>query len=152
MNRRAEVENLAATERLIAEVAAGLGPGSIVALIGPLGAGKTAVVKAVVHALGLTDEVTSPTFVRLNVYGTSPTVYHLDLYRVANEAAFVALGLDEWLDTDGIALVEWADRAAGQFPAHTITVRLDFGEGPDARIITISEGPPPRPKAEREKR
>ena len=64
----------------------------------------------------------------------------------------MALGLDEWLDTDGIALVEWADRAAGQFPAHTITVRLDFGEGPDARIITISEGPPPRPKAEREKR
>jgi tRNA threonylcarbamoyladenosine biosynthesis protein TsaE len=131
-----------ATRALAAEMATRSKPGSVIALIGPLGSGKTTFVKAFVEARGIEGDVTSPTFVRLNVYEGDPTVYHLDLYRVESPEEAVKLALDEWLDTDGITLVEWADRAAGLFPDQSVTVTLEYGDTPESRVITVSHAPP----------
>jgi len=122
-------------------LAAGLGPGAVVALVGPLGAGKTSFIKAVAEELGVEDEVTSPSFVRMQFYRGSLPICHLDLYRVQGPAEFLALGFDEWLDTGGITLIEWADRVAELLPEDTITVTLDYAEQ-GGRHLTVSEGPP----------
>ncbi len=131
-----------ATRAAAAELAERVGPGDVVALIGPLGAGKTTFVKAVAAALGVAEEVTSPTFIRLQHYEGDLAVHHLDLYRVKDAAEFQALGLDEWLDTSGVTLIEWADRAAEVLPPDTITVYLDYADGARSRTMRLREGPP----------
>ena len=141
-DRTIQASDETATRAVAAELAAGSRPGSVIALVGPLGSGKTTFVKAFVEARGIGEDVTSPTFVRLNVYEGDPTVYHLDLYRVESEEEAVKLALDEWLDTDGITLVEWADRAAELFPDGTVTVTLAYGDLPESRVITVSHAPP----------
>jgi len=132
----------AATDAAAIELAASLKQGSVVALTGPLGAGKTTFVKGVARALDVEEDVTSPSFIRLNVYEGRFTVYHLDLYRVKDIPEFISFGLDEWLDTDGVTLIEWADRVAELLPAHSITVALDYDEEGEGRIMTVTEGPP----------
>ena len=134
--------DIAATDAAAVELAATLGEGSIVALTGPLGAGKTTFVKAVARALGVEEDVTSPSFIRLNIYEGRLTVYHLDLYRVKDIPEFISFGLDEWLDTDGVTLIEWADRAAELLPANSITVSLDYDDESEGRIMTVTDGPP----------
>jgi tRNA threonylcarbamoyladenosine biosynthesis protein TsaE len=142
MSEERYLADAAATRAAAAEMAERLKPTGTVALVGPMGAGKTTYVKGFAEALGIDEPVTSPTFVRLNVYEGDPTLYHLDLYRVEDSREFVALGLYEWLDTDGIALVEWADRAAGLFPPSTVTVTLDYAADRDGRLMTVTDGPP----------
>lgn len=117
-----------------------LHPGSVVALTGPLGAGKTTYIKAVAQSLGVAEEVTSPGFIRLNIYKGDLTVYHLDLYRVKDQSEFLALGFDEYLDTEGVTLIEWAERAAGVFPEDTVTVALEYSDDGLSRKMTLSEG------------
>ena len=95
-----------------------LEPGDCVALVGPLGAGKTALVRGLAVGLGLADPklVSSPTYVLVHEYPCRVPVHHIDLYRTADAAAeLLALGLDEML-AGGIALIEWADRAAPALP------------------------------------
>jgi tRNA threonylcarbamoyladenosine biosynthesis protein TsaE len=139
---RSRLPDEAATESAAVKLASSLDRGSVVAITGPLGAGKTTLVQGVARALGVEEEVTSPSFIRLNVYQGRYTVYHLDCYRVKDSAEFIAFGLDEWLDTDGVTLIEWADRVAELLPAHTLTVTLDYDEAGEGRIITVTEGPP----------
>jgi tRNA threonylcarbamoyladenosine biosynthesis protein TsaE len=132
-----------ATRRAARELAAGLGPGSVIALVGPLGAGKTTFVKAVAGALGIDpDAVTSPTFIRHQIHHGRLTLHHLDLYRVADIAEFHRLALDEWLDTGGVTLIEWADHAAEALPPHTVTVELAYADEGRSRTLTITEAPP----------
>ncbi len=133
-----EAATMAAARRLAADFTSG----SVVALVGPLGAGKTTFIKAVAAALGVAEEVTSPSFVRMHIYTGDLPIYHLDLYRVEGPAEFLALGLDEWLDTDGVTLIEWAERAAELLPVHTITVSLDYSEDALSRIMTVTARPP----------
>lgn len=132
-----------ATRAAARELAARLAPGDVVALDGPLGAGKTTFVKAAAEALGIDpDLVTSPTFIRHQVYrGGRLTVHHLDLYRVAGEQEFRALGLDEWLDTGGVTLIEWADRAGDALPPHTLRLELAYADEGRTRTLTITEPP-----------
>lgn len=105
-----------------------LGAPLVLALVGPLGAGKTALVRGLVHALegGAPLRVQSPTFALARTYPTAPPVHHLDLYRLDDEATCVELGLDEMVqDRGAISCVEWADQAI-EILAGTRMVRLDF--------------------------
>ncbi len=127
----------AATEALGARIAAGLDVGDAVALEGDLGAGKTTLARAILRALGVTEEVPSPTFTLVQEYETPRlTVRHYDLYRIANAREMGELGLDDALD-EGAALIEWPERAAGRLPAQTLHVALSI-TGPVSRDAKLS--------------
>src|SRR5438094_1460889 len=87
-------------------------PGAVVALVGPLGAGKTHLVRAVAEGLGIPDSraVSSPTFVLLQEYQGRLPIYHFDAYRLSGEGEFLELGSLEYFEGEGVCLVEWADR------------------------------------------
>ena len=101
----------AETEAIGRQVAENIGVGSVLALKGELGSGKTLFVKGIVAGLGSGADVTSPTFTILHEYrrGRLP-VYHFDLFRVENPQALARLGLDDYFFGDGISVIEWADR------------------------------------------
>ena len=115
-----------------------LGPGAVVACVGELGAGKTCFLQGVAHGLGVTTEVTSPTFVLVNVYRGRMPVYHMDAYRTESLLEVVDLGLEEMLDGDGVTLIEWADKVRPLLPARAIVVRIT-GLGDEPRRIEVEE-------------
>jgi tRNA threonylcarbamoyl adenosine modification protein YjeE len=99
----------AATKMLGARIANGLKTGDLVALSGELGAGKTALARAILHHLGVTEEVPSPSFTLVQSYDTGElAVYHFDLYRLERASELAELGLDDALN-NGAALVEWPE-------------------------------------------
>ena len=101
----------AETEAIGRQVAENIDVGSVLALKGELGSGKTLFVKGVVAGLGGSADVTSPTFTILHEYraGRLP-IYHFDLFRIENPQALARLGLDDYFFGDGISVIEWADR------------------------------------------
>ena len=126
------------TKRLGAALAEVLPPGTVVGLIGTLGAGKTRLVQAVAAALGVPPgSVTSPTFVLVNEYaGGRRPVYHFDTYRLKDADEFLALGPDEYFESDGITFVEWADRVAQLLPKERLEIALEV-VGETQRCICV---------------
>jgi len=132
-----------ATARLAADMARIAVPGDCLALSGDLGAGKTSFARAFIRALAGADggeiEVPSPTFTLVQNYPTNPTVAHFDLYRISDPGEVTELGLDDALE-DGIALIEWPERAGGTLATETIWLAFSesmTAKGADARTITI---------------
>ena len=120
--------HLSDTERLGAKLAELLPDGSVVALIGTLGAGKTRLVQAVAEASGVPkNTVSSPTFVLIHEYedGERP-IYHFDAYRLEKESEFQALGADEYFDGFGLSFVEWADRVPGAIPPEHVRIEIEI--------------------------
>jgi len=118
-----------------------LSAGAAVALVGDLGAGKTALVQAVVAGLGVPGTATSPTFTLINEYrrGRLP-VYHVDLYRIERAVELDEIGLDEIFGRgDGVVLVEWADRFP-VMPRDHLEIRLDMA-GTGRRLTVSGHGP-----------
>ena len=115
--------DLDATTKLGRAIAAGLSPGDAVALWGDLGAGKTTLARAILQALGVKEDVPSPTFTLVQSYDTKPPVSHYDLYRLKNAAEMAELGLEDALD-QGAVLVEWPERAPEALPPEALHVRL----------------------------
>jgi len=113
--------------------------GSVVALVGTLGAGKTRLVQAIAEASGVPkNTVTSPTFVLIREYdeGERP-IYHFDAYRLERETEFRALGPDEYFDGFGLSFVEWADRVPNSIPVDRITIEIEVLSA-DRRRFSIS--------------
>ena len=132
------LQNEEDTERLGRALAGVLPPGTVVALIGTLGAGKTRLVQAVATALGVPPgDVTSPTFVLVNEYrqGRMP-VYHFDTYRLKDEDEFMALGPEEYFDADGLSFVEWGDRVEHLLPDDHVEIELEV-TGDTTRRTTL---------------
>jgi tRNA threonylcarbamoyladenosine biosynthesis protein TsaE len=115
---QSEEETIALGERLAAE----LPPQALVLLIGELGAGKTTLAKGIVKGLGAAqpEEVSSPTFTLIHQY--SPSVYHIDLYRLDREDQLETLGLEEIFDRTAVVLIEWGER----FPKLMLEQRIDI--------------------------
>lgn len=108
-------------------------------LTGDLGAGKTTLVKAFARVLGIGDPVTSPTFSLVQEY-TSPEygrVVHMDLYRIVNPEELVQLGLEEYLDSGDICLIEWPAIAMGQIIPPFVRVDIRSGQD-DLRIFSLT--------------
>jgi tRNA threonylcarbamoyladenosine biosynthesis protein TsaE len=133
-----DLPDLAATEAFGRRLAALLFPGAVVALIGPLGAGKTHLARAIALGLGVADGrvVTSPTFVLIQEYAGRMPIYHFDVYRLRGDSDFSDLGVHEYFEGDGVCLVEWADRAAAVLPSEQLRVELEVA-GETARRATV---------------
>jgi tRNA threonylcarbamoyl adenosine modification protein YjeE len=130
----------AATGRLGQLLAQAVAPGDVIALDGPLGAGKTTLVRALVEGLGGDPaQVSSPTFTLLHRYHARWPVVHVDAYRLQDAAALAGLGFDE-LAEDGIGVIEWAERVATALPAGS-TWRLALEHRPSGRAAHLA--PPP---------
>jgi tRNA threonylcarbamoyladenosine biosynthesis protein TsaE len=119
-----------------ARLADRLRPGSVVACVGELGAGKTCFLQGLCRGLGVESAVTSPTFVLVNHYRGRLPVYHLDAYRTETLTEVIDLGVEEFLHGDGVTVIEWADKLRLLLPRHTITVTLS-GLGDEPRRIVI---------------
>jgi tRNA threonylcarbamoyladenosine biosynthesis protein TsaE len=106
-------------------IAASLTPGSTIALSGDLGAGKTTLVRGIVMALhGDAHDVTSPTFTLMNVYDGAPPIYHFDWYRLDTAAALGTIGFEEYLEGNGISIIEWAEKFQEALPQNTRWIRI----------------------------
>ncbi|MBU1694640.1 MAG: tRNA (adenosine(37)-N6)-threonylcarbamoyltransferase complex ATPase subunit type 1 TsaE [Verrucomicrobia bacterium] len=128
------------TFRLAADLARKLKPGDVLALHGELGSGKTTLVQGLARALGIDRPVSSPTFTLINEYRGSCPLFHIDLYRIRDSGEALELGLDEYLYGNGITAIEWAERIAELLPPGTLHIRLEPGEHPDERLVTIQGG------------
>lgn len=114
-------------------------PTLTVHLSGDLGAGKTALVRAVLHSLGHVGPVRSPSFALLEPYDISGwPVYHFDLYRFTSPAQWFDAGFDEYADGPGLLLIEWPEQAAGALNAPDLHLSLDWGaSGPQSRSLRV---------------
>ena len=127
--------DLSATARLGKAIAGGLTPGDAVALWGELGAGKTTLARAILQALGVTEDVPSPTFNLVQSYDTLPPVAHFDLYRLKSAREMEELGFEDAL-ANGAVLVEWPERAPEALPPEALHVRLGLKDG--ARLARLT--------------
>lgn len=137
MEVRRRLATLDDTARLGESLAGRLFPGAVIALIGPLGAGKTTLVRAVARALGAEERlISSPTFALIHEYPARIPVYHFDTYRLPDQAAFLALGVEEYFTGDGVCFVEWADRVPDVMPAERLSIELVPDAGGRTAIIS----------------
>ena len=139
-NITAVTHSIDQTMDLAAEWAVHYLKGHGVGLIGELGAGKTAFVRGMVAGLGgNVDEVRSPTFTLMNIYGTRPLFYHFDIFRLDSADELYGLGFFEFLESEGTKAVEWADKMDEVMAAldFLIEIRDAPEHGPDSRIFSL---------------
>lgn len=120
-------------------VGARVNPPLWIALIGPLGAGKSVLARAICRGAGISGHIPSPSFSLVRRY-QSPRgfdIYHVDLFRLALGETLEPLGWDELLPVPGLVLVEWATRAGEQQPDDRWEVRIEYGGEPDERVVTL---------------
>jgi tRNA threonylcarbamoyladenosine biosynthesis protein TsaE len=113
-------------------------PGDVLVLAGDLGTGKTALAQGFAAGLGVTEQVTSPTFILARSYEGRLRLHHLDVYRLDHLQEAEDLGLAELVDDRGVTLVEWGDVIAPTLPPEHLEVRLAYGEGTDDRIVRMA--------------
>lgn len=129
-------EIAAAAQTLLAETS----HYKVFAFHGEMGAGKTTFISALCKALGSTDNIGSPTFSIINEYNTvnGKIIYHMDWYRIKDEAEAIDAGVEDALYSGNICLVEWPEKAGGLLPDDTMHCYIE-SKDPGNRIITISE-------------
>ena len=111
--------------------------GDVILLVGGLGAGKTQFVKGLAKGMGLTAPVTSPTFTLMQVYPGDTPLYHFDLYRLRSSAELAAIGFDEYIGREGVAVIEWPDLFPDAMPDECLRIDIGTGAQECERIICI---------------
>jgi tRNA threonylcarbamoyladenosine biosynthesis protein TsaE len=106
----------------------------ILALSGPLGAGKTTLIQGIALGLGVTDYVTSPTFILINEYLGRIPLYHIDLYRLEDLSQIEDLGIEEYFDKPGAAVIEWAEKLGDLLPEKAKNIKIEI-TGENSRKI-----------------
>jgi tRNA threonylcarbamoyladenosine biosynthesis protein TsaE len=126
------------TEALGGVLASLLPPGAVLALRGELATGKTCLVRGMARYFGEGASVRSPTFTLVNEYGVPPKLYHLDLFRIERSEEVVDLGYEELFHSDGICVIEWAERAEPLLPVTRLDVFLAHAGG-DRRTLVFAD-------------
>src|SRR5664279_1442528 len=130
------------TAALGAALAAVAPSGITIGLEGPLGAGKTRLVQAIAAALGVAPgAAVSPTFVLVQEYHGARTIVHVDAYRMRDEDEFLALGAEEYFNSDALVLIEWADRVAGCLPQDRLQIVIEETAANSRRFVITALGP-----------
>lgn len=133
--------NLSDTDRLGKALAAVLPCGTTIALCGTLGAGKTRLAQAIAAACGVPPEqIVSPTFVLCQEYSGTRTIYHLDAYRLDSCQEFRQLGPEEFFQSSGLTLIEWADRVEECLPEQRLEIQIEIGEHDERRFYIVPRG------------
>jgi len=121
-----DIPDLSGTTAFGHRLAGLLYPGSVIGLIGQLGAGKTYLVRAIAEGLGIADSrvVNSPTFVLIQEYRVRLPMYHFDAYRLHSAAEFTDMEPHEYFDADGVCLIEWADKVETCLPKEHLKITI----------------------------
>lgn len=143
MNEKIESHSPEDTWAVGRRIAERLAKGGVAWLVGPLGAGKTLLAKAIFEALGADPQrVTSPTFTLMNrvraASREAPALWHLDLYRIERPAELESLGLEEVFDGGAVTLVEWGERLGGFYGRPDLVIEIE-DLGLDSRLIQVRE-------------
>lgn len=114
--------------------------GNVVGLIGNLSAGKTHFIKGIAKALNIKDEITSPTFTIVNEYDGDIKLNHFDFYRIKDESELYNIGFDEYIFSDKISVIEWANLIPASLPKDYIEVKLNILEDEKREILINAVG------------
>lgn len=114
--------------------------GQIILLSGDLGAGKTVLAQGICAGLGVLEDVTSPTFNLINEYEGDLTVYHMDLYRLEKEEELYDLAIEEYLESDGVVIIEWPDLVYDLLPPDFIYIKINTLAEEEREISLEGEG------------
>jgi len=136
--KKVQVKNEEETKKFGEQLASKLKAGDVIALVGEIGAGKTTLTQYIAGALGVKEDVTSPTFTIVKEYksGRLP-LYHFDVYRISDEEEMYNLGYEEYFYGDGVCIIEWADKIAGLIPKGSTVICISHGECENERIYDI---------------
>ena len=104
--------------------------GDVIALIGDLGTGKTCLTQGIARGVGIAPDevVSSPSYILINEYNGMMPIYHIDLYRLENSEEIAELGLSEYMESDGICIIEWAERMADALPDACIKIHITLAD------------------------
>lgn len=136
----ARTDSAEQTRALAAALVPLLRAGDLLILSGDLGGGKTAFVQGLAVAMGISDPVTSPTFVLAQTYEGRLRLNHLDVYRLGTSAEVIDLSLPELLAEDAVTVIEWGERILEELPADYLRISFALGDpslSPDVRVITL---------------
>lgn len=129
------------TEAFGKRLAAFVSPGTVIALYGGMGAGKTAFVRGLASGMGLTARVSSPTFTIVNEYLGKTPLFHFDMYRLSDCDELFNIGWEDYLTRGGVLAVEWSENVDGVFDGSEVKITLERGENEDERRITVENLP-----------
>lgn len=135
--RTVETHSPEETWKLATELAGDLAPGTVIALHGDLGAGKTCFIQGYAAALGIDEPVTSPTYTLIGEYEGRLPLHHIDLYRLSGPEEALGLGLEEYFDVNGITAIEWAERAEGLLPPDLLHIQIKVDKHTGTRTFCI---------------
>ena len=125
------------TEAIAEKLGRVLKSGNVVAYFGGLGMGKTAFTRGLAKGMGITSDVSSPTFAIVNDYGGNPPLVHFDMYKVDSWDDLYSSGFFDYLDMGAVLAVEWSENIENALPDDTIRVTIEQGEKAEERFITI---------------
>jgi len=126
------------TQVLGEQIGETLKTGDVIALVGELGSGKTCLTQGIARGVGISPHeiVNSPSYTLINEYRGKFPVYHIDLYRLKHHGEIVDLGLEEYLEGNGVCIIEWADRMSDLLPANHTQIAITWVDE-SVRIIEL---------------
>lgn len=132
--KRIVCNNELETQVLGQKIASFLKAGDFIGLNGDLGAGKTFLCRSIIKSLGVTSDITSPSYTILNDYGN---LYHFDVYRINDIEEMYEIGYEDYFFSDGICFVEWSDEIQSLLPEAYIRIEMNLGESIHQRVVTL---------------
>ncbi len=134
-----ETDSFEATVEFGRKLGACLKPGDIICLSGDLGTGKTALTGGIAKALGINSYITSPTFTLVNEYEGRIPLYHFDVYRIGHPDEMFDIGFDEYINGDGVTIIEWGELISEVLPEDMIKINIkkNLEKGLDVREISV---------------